>query len=340
MIETKGYFRNGQLVSDEQARLVSGRVPGDPGLIPALHDVIKRSRGDEGSFVWIAVFEPSRAELAVVGELLGLPELQIDDAANPNQRAKIEADSQHLFLVFKLLEYVEATSDIETGQMSIFVGHGYLVTVRHGSSGSMDWVLEQLRGNEEAAKHGPIALLHAVLDNAVDEYLTVADEVSTDIEQIEESVFSPHRSDSSTAIYKLKRENLEIRRAVQPLVPVAQRLIRDEAHRVPQALRPYFRDIADHILRTSDTLDTNDSPLMTMLMASMSRQDLQQNQDMRRISAWVAVAAVPTMIAGVYGMNFDYMPELHEVWGYPVVLLLMASICTFMYRRFKKSGWL
>ncbi len=340
MIEVKGYFRNGQLVPEVGIELPIGHIPGDPGLIPQLHEIVKRSHDDEGSFVWFAMFEPSRTELAVVGELFELSNLQLDDAANPKQRAKIEVDQQHIFLVFKLLEYIEETSDIETGQMSIFVGPGYVVTVRHGASGSMNWVLDHLRTTEEAEEHGPIALLHAVLDQAVDDYLTVADEVSADIEHIEESVFSPHRSDDSMKIYKLKRENLEIRRAVQPLVPAALRLVRNETQRVPESLRPYFRDIADHVLRAADTLDTNDSLLMTMLMAQTARQDLQQNSDMRRISAWVAMAAVPTMIAGIYGMNFDDMPELHEPWGYPVVLGFMATCCALMYRAFKKSGWL
>ena len=204
----------------------------------------------------------------------------------------------------------------------------------------MRWVLDNVDETRALAEHGPLAILHAVLDHAVDEYLDVIDQVSADIEKIEESVFSPTRSDEITAIYELKRENLEIRRAISPMVQVANSLTGAEHTRLPEQLRPYFSDLADHVLRAGDGVDNNDSLLFTILMASTAQADLQQNDDMRRISAWVAIAAVPTMVAGIYGMNFDDMPELHQAWGYPAVLLLMVSVCSFMFTKFKKSGWL
>ncbi len=344
VIKVMGYFSEGKSQTDsaDRAQLPAGELPGDAQLLPRLHELIGRAQAtqDRRSFVWIALFEPSMAEMESVGKLLNLAELEMEDAVNPRQRAKAELHPDRAFVVFKLLEYIEATSDIETGQMAVFVGTGYVVTVRFGFTSDMSWVLDRIDGTHELLDHGPVAILHAVLDAAADEYLQVVDEISRDIEQIEESVFSPERTDTSEAIYELKRENLEIRRAIAPLASGAVLLSREQMVRMPEPLRPYFRDIGDHIMRASDAIDTNDSLLLTMLMASTARQDLQQNNDMRRISAWVAMAAVPTMIAGIYGMNFDFMPELHAWWGYPAVLTFMAGACGLMFRAFKRSGWL
>lgn len=336
-----GVFNDGALVEDLPAgERPFGHIPGDAELAQRVRDSVATVNPQHRSFIWIALFEPTKVEMGLVAELFDLPKLQVDDALNNRQRAKAEFDDKKAFVVFKLLEYVEATSDIETGQMSVFIGPGYAVTVRHRSSGNMGWVLDRIEDTQDLLEFGPITILHSVLDNAVDEYLDVIDEVTADIASIEESVFAPIRSDDTAAIYELKRENLEIRRAISPMVLVAQRILSNGSSQLAPGLRPYFSDIADHLLRAGDGVDNNDSLLLTMLMASTARLDLQQNSDMRMISAWVAIAAVPTMIAGIYGMNFDDMPELHQWWGYPAILLLMAGICTFLYTRFKKSGWL
>jgi magnesium transporter len=186
-----------------------------------------------------------------------------------------------------------------------------------------------------------VSVLYAVLDLAVDGYLAVTDEVGIDVEELESEVFAWERAARTTnSIYRLKRENVEIRRAISPLVVWAHDVVAERLEWVPDDLRPYFRDVGDHLLRVSDTVEATDNLLMAMLMASTSLQDLQQNQDMRKISAWVAIAAVPTVIAGIYGMNFDNMPELHERLGYPIILSLMAVICLALFTAFKRSGWL
>lgn len=341
VIQVMGVFTGGRLATDaEPESRVFGHIPGDADLADRVTQIAERVKGKPESFMWIALFEPTKVEMNLVATLLDLPRLQVDDALNHRQRAKVEFDDSRAFVVFKLLEYVESSSDIETGQMSVFVGPGYAVTVRHRSSGNMGWVLDRVGETKALTQHGPLTILHAVLDHAVDEYLEVIDDVSADIAAIEESVFSPKRSDDTAAIYELKRENLEIRRAISPMVQVAGVLGGTQNSRLPKELRPYFSDIADHLLRAGDGVDTNDSLLLTMLMASTARLDLQQNADMRRISAWVGLAAVPTMIAAIYGMNFDDMPELHQAWGYPAVLTVMIGACVFMYVKFKKSGWL
>jgi magnesium transporter len=294
------------------------------------------------AFVWVGLFEPSRAELQTVAAAFDLDHLLVEDAANSSQRPKFELDdSGHGLVIVKVLDYVETTSDVNTGQVAIFVGSNYVITVRFGSTEDLRAIRARIQGSPNLRSTGPIGVLYAILDSVVDGYVAVSDEVSADIENLESQVFSVATSMSSVdQIYRLKRENVEIRRATNPLTPFAQHLASRLVPWVPKELDAYFRDIGDHILRVSDTVESADNLLMTLLMASTSLQDLQQNQDMRKISGWVAIAAVPTMIAGIYGMNFDTMPELHQAWGYPAVLLLMAGSCFAMYRAFKRSGWL
>lgn len=336
-----GVFNDGHLTSGGTSdSRPFATLPGNVEFGKNLASLAATVRSERNGFIWIALFEATKVEMDLVANMFDLPELQVADAMNYRHRAKVEFDDTRAFAVFKLLEYVKESSDIETGQISVFVGPHYAVTMRHRSQGSMGWVLDRVEDTPALVEHGPLTILHSVLDNAVDEYLDVIDEVSAEIAAIEESVFSPVRSDDTEAIYELKRENLEIRRAISPLVQVVSQLGANQNSRLPKELRPYFADIGDHLLRAGDGVDNNDSLLLTMLMASTARLDLQQNADMRRISAWVAIAAVPTMIAGIYGMNFEDMPELSQWWGYPAVLITMASICTFMFVKFKKSGWL
>jgi magnesium transporter len=337
-----GYYLHGTpAYAEECAGLVGEVAPGGDAsrrLARLLDQTVRDD--DPASFLWVGLVDPSAAELREVGRILDLPELQVDDAGNPRQRAKAEFDGDRAFVVLKALDYVEETSDVETGQVSVFAGPGYALTVRFGTVAELGGVRTRLEARDDLLSAGPAAVVYGVLDLVVDEYLTVGDEVSSDIEHVEESVFSPHRSDDAGTIYRLKRENLEMRRAVSPLVGPAHLLVARDHPLVPDGLHDYFHDVGDHLLRVWDTIETNDQLLMTMLTAAISRQDLQQNSDMRRISAWVAIAAVPTMIAGIYGMNFDFMPELHWQYGYLMVIGLMATVCGLMFRAFKRSGWL
>jgi magnesium transporter len=317
--------------------------PSDETHVPvALGELRERCASHPGSFVWIGLFEPTHDELAEVAEAFDLDQLLVDDAANPSQRAKIEfGDDDTVFALLKLLDYVEGTSDVETGQVAVFVGPWYAVTVRHGSLGDLAGVRARVAASPNLRAHGPYGVLYAVMDSAVDAYVIVMDEVSEDVAAVENEVFSDDASRlTPRRIYNLKRENQEIRRAVVPLVAPAHMFVNADFDGIPAGLSRYFRDIGEHILRVNDSVDNADNLLMTMLMASTSLQDLKQNRDMRKISAWVAIAAVPTAIAAIYGMNFDFMPELHQEWGYPVVLAVMGGICVLLFRAFKKSGWL
>lgn len=320
----------------------SWETPGDTPVEPKLRALAKECADDGGAFVWIGLFEPTKAELSMVQSVFGLPHLQVEDAANESQRAKLELDPDgHGFVLAKTLEYIETSSDVTTGQLGIFVGPHYVVTVRFGQVGDLREVRSRVDASPQLRHHGPISVLYAVLDMVVDGYLAVSDEIATDIEQVEAAVFSDTpTAQTAQSIYRLKRENVEIRRAIAPLVATGHRLAAEQEPWIPDDMLAYFQDIGEHLLRASDTVEASDNLLMTMLMASTSRQDLQQNRDMRKISGWVAIAAVPTMIAGIYGMNFDYMPELHQPWGYPLILGVMGAAAFGMYRAFKRSGWL
>ncbi len=291
------------------------------------------------SFIWISLDHASTSEIDAVAEQLGLDDLLLEDALSPQQRAKIEIRPDDMFMIVKTLQWLPRTSDVETGQVAVFIGPGYAVTRSSGPGLDLEQVQRRLHENPELRDTGPLSVAWAVADLAVDGYITVGEAIQVDIEQIEEAVFSDLPADVATRIYRLNRESIEMRRAVRPLLPVAHRLTQGTMEGVPGRMRTYLSDIGDHILRANDMVDGYDTTLMTMLMASTARQDLQQNRDMRKIAAWAAIIAVPTAIAGIYGMNFDVMPELHWAFGYPTALAIMGVICLVLYRGFRRSGW-
>ena len=332
MIRIMGLYHDGRLVPD------SLDAPGT-----ASREALERVRDAAqatSDFTWVALSDPTRAEVDLVADVFRLEPLLLEDATSRQQRAKIEIGDQRLFVLLKVLEWVDDTSDVETGQVACFVGPGYAITMRMGRAEDTDVVAARLAAHPELAATGPLSVFWAIADVVAREYLAVGEAIQSDIEEIEQQVFSDQPSQAANRIYRLNRENIEMRRAVQPLLPDSQRLARESLTLVPPPLHPYMRDVGDNILRAGDMVDGFDSTLMTMLMASTARQDLLQNKDMRKISAWAAIIAVPTAIAGIYGMNFDDMPELHWSLGYPVVLAIMAGICLLLYRGFKKSGWL
>lgn len=310
--------------------------------VAALREVMAATVGVPGAFVWLGLADPTPAELALLVDELGFPTLQVEDAANPQQRAKVEGLAQdHAFLVLKQLGYQPSTSDVETGQIAVLVGPSVVVTVRHGQVGTLAGARARIAASDELRRLGALGVLYAVMDAVVDAYIAVATEIEVDVDEVETEVFSPgHLAEPVERLYRLKRENIEVRRAVFPLTGFAHEVISGFDLELSPDARPFFRDIADHILRVHDQVEQADALLTTLVMSSTARQDLQQNRDMRKISAWVAIAAVPTMIAGIYGMNFDTMPELHWQYGYFVVMAVMAGACGLMYRAFKRSGWL
>jgi len=312
-------------------------------LAELIHQARKLASGRSNGYVWVELEDPTHDEVRPVADAFELPQLEVDDALNYKQRAKIDFDlatGRHFAVIKTLRNHRDATS-YSRGQTSIFIGTGYAVTVSHGANADLTEVLHRIEHDDVLRDHGPFAVLYGVFDFNVDDYLSLAEAVTLDVNEREVEVFNDKPSkDLTKNIYNLKRSNIEARRAVSPLAAPALQWTHEGDTSIPEELRPYFQDIGEHLLRVLDTVEANDNLLLSMLMASTSLQDLQQNKDMRKISAWVAIAAVPTMIAGLYGMNFDNMPELHWEYGYYVVLGVLGLISFGLYRAFKKSGWL
>jgi magnesium transporter len=308
------------------------------GELP-LDDAYEAGR-EENSFVWIGLHEPSEEEFDSVAREFNLHELAVEDAIKAQQRPKLEVYGDSLFVVLRPVRYRDAEELIDLGHIMAFVGEGFIVTVRHGDIGRLDGVRRGLEARPELARHGPAAVLHAILDRVVDDYQPVADELDRDIQQIEAQVFSAEEGQPTERIYKLKSEVLDFHRATAPLAEPLRALAQGRYPQIPDELHSYFRDVHDHLLRIDEQVDAFREALTSVLQANLAQVTVRQNEDTRRISAWVAIVAVPTAIAGIYGMNFEYMPELKWTFGYPLVLAVILVICTLLYRRFRRSGWL
>lgn len=317
-----------------------------PSDCPA-DEALRRVRSSGRGFVWLGLHEPTAAEFAGVAELFELHPLAVEDSVHARQQPKVERYDGTLFAVFKTCRYVEheeltATSEVvDTGEIMVFTGADFVITVRHGSHGSLGPLREGLEATPERLAQGPAAVLHAIADRVVDDYLVVADSMQHDIDAVETAVFSEHagRGDAGR-IYQLKRELLEFKRAVSPLDRPLQALASQTMEPVGPGFQPYFRDVAGHLARTAEQIASFDALLDSVLQAHLAQVTVAQNEDMRKITAWAAIVAVPTMVCGVYGMNFAHMPELRWTYGYPAVLCVMAVACFVIHRGFRRNGWL
>ena len=301
---------------------------------------------DSGGYVWLGLYEPTEEEFGALAERYDLHPLAVEDAVFAHQRPKLERYDDALFMVLKTATYVEheeltATSEVvDTGEVMVFLGPHYVITVRHGHHGELGDLRHRLEEQHELLCLGPAAVLYAVADLVVDTFVDVAGAVEDDVDELEASVFSPSRTDDIGRLYQLKRELMALRRAVSPLEVPLQKLAERQIDVVPDAMRSYFRDVLDHAIRVRDQVAGLDELLTSILQASLARTQMADNEDMRKISAWAGIIAVPTAIAGIYGMNFEHMPELGWRYGYPMVLLVIALACFLLHRGFKRNGWL
>ena len=269
----------------------------------------------------------------------GLHDLAVEDAIKAHQRPKLEVYGDDLFLVLKTVRYL-GNDEIDVGEILVFVGEGFVVTVRHGEPTPLGDVRRRLESQPELLRCGSGAALHAIVDRVVDDYLPVVELLQEDIDQVEAEVFSPGRGNPAERIYNLQREVLEFNRAAATLVEPLMRLASGHSAVVHPNVRPYVRDVHDHLLRVVEQLAGFRDILSSALQANLAQVTVRQNDDMRKISAWAAIFAVDTVIAGVYGMNFEHMPELEWRLGYPLALLLMVAVSLTVWRYFKRSGWL
>jgi magnesium transporter len=307
-----------------------------PGELP-LANACEASQRD-GAFVWIGLYEPAEEEFDAVRREFDLHELAVEDAVTAHQRPKLEVYGDNLLVVLKPAR-VAGPGAIEFGEILIFIGDGFVITVRHGEAALHD---VRLRTEErpDLLRCGPGAALYAIADRIVDDYQPVIDAMDLAVQEVEREVFSESGTNPTEDIYRLKREVLQLHSAVAPLAEPLDRLARGRHGIVHPELHAYFRDAHDHLLRMIQQVESYRDLLTSVLTANLSQVTVRQNEDMRRISAWAAIIAVPTAIAGLYGMNFHHMPELDWVLGYPLTLGLIGLVCVVLYRYFRRIGWL
>ncbi|WP_392507696.1 magnesium/cobalt transporter CorA [Naumannella halotolerans] len=300
-----------------------------------------RAAGTEsGDFTWVGLYEPPSEELEKVAEVFKLHPLAVEDALSAHQRPKLEQFGDVLLLCLKTLWYVDAADAVETGEVSVFVGPDFVLSVRHGQGAELQSARHALEDQAKVLAHGPFSVLYAVVDRIVDEYNQVATGLEEDVTEVEASVFSDQRRDDTNRIYVLKRELQEMRRAVYPLREPLRRLATSSVPGMSERSAPFFRDVADNLNLVADTVEGLESLLSSAFDAHLARISVQQNEDMRKISAGAALVVVPTLIAGIYGMNFTHMPELEWAFGYPMALGLMLASALGLIVLFKRSGWL
>nr|WP_309230683.1 magnesium and cobalt transport protein CorA [Nocardia sp. SYP-A9097] len=306
----------------------------------ALAEVRKRGTG----FVWVGLHEPDEIQMGDIAQTFGLHALAVEDVLEGSHRPKLERYDDTLMMVMRTVAYVEhelhtVSEIVQTGEVVVFTAPDFVVAVRQGEHSGLAGVRQALENDSERLLLGPGAVLHAIADYVVDTYVEVTQKLEVEVDLVEEEVFSPKSQVAIESIYQLKREIVELRRAVSPLATPLQLLGRPDTP-LPKEVRRYLRDVADHHIAVTERIRDFDETLSALVNAAVARTAVQQNTDMRKISAAVAIAAVPTMIAGIYGMNFDHIPELHQVWGYPAVLTLMAILCTTLLVIFRRNKWL
>jgi magnesium transporter len=300
-----------------------------------------------GGMAWIGLYRPTETEMAAVAAEFGLHGLAVEDAISAHQRPKLERYGDNLFTVLRPARYIDESETVEFGELHIFTGKNFVVTVRHAETGGVAQVRRRLEERPDLLRHGPEAVLYALLDQVMDDYVPVVAGLENDIDEIEDQLFSGDPK-VSRRIYELAREVIQFQRAIHPLPAMMQQLRRGfEKYQVDTELQHNLRDVEDHVERLISRADSFRDLLQNALTLdgtlTSNRQNevsMQQNEQVKKISSWAAIFFAPSFVAGVYGMNFDHMPELHWTLGYPLAILLMAATAALMYAIFKKKGWL
>jgi magnesium transporter len=333
----------------DNAIYVDGRREAEPASLQETYEACRERHG----LAWIGLYEPTEEEFSSVAEEFGLHPLAVEDAINAHQRPKIERYGETLFTVLKPARYIDESETVEFGEIHAFVGTDFVVTVRHGKASSLDSVRRRLESMPELLSRGSEAILYAIMDRVVDDYAPVVAGLEHDIDEIETEVFSGNTG-VSRRIYELSREAIQFRRSTAPLVGILSNLIEDDASRVDAEVRRYLRDVQDHAVRINEQVTGLRELLQNILSVNLTlvglsqneevnkltQASMEQNEEVKRISAWAAILFAPTLVGTVYGMNFNHMPELHWLLGYPLALLLMILTSVSLYIVFKQRGWL
>ncbi len=293
----------------------------------------------KGRFVWIGLHEPSQELMQKVQQRFGLHELAIEDALRAHQRPKLEVYGDSLFMVLQTAQRVEHSTQF--GETHVFAGRGYVITVRHGPSSSYKEVRSRCESTPRMLKKGEDFVLYAIMDFIVDNYIPVVDAMEAEVDELEEHVFKREfKRRTIEQIYDLKRDLLALRRSVAPLVDIANRLMRFDLPLIDKDTHPYFRDVLDHAIRVNDGVDYLRELLNSALEVNLLLASVDQSEITKKLASWAAILAVPTAVAGIYGMNFEFMPELRSPYGYPAVMAVILGVCGFLYWRFKRTRWL
>jgi magnesium transporter len=319
----------------DNAIYVDGHRTAEPGTLRETYEAVRERRG----VAWIGLYKPTEEEFSSVAGEFGLHELAVEDATEAHQRPKLEHYGETLFVVLKPARYLDEEERVEFGEVHVFVGEDFVVTVRHGEAPNLGGVRKRLEADPELLRRGPEAILHAIMDRVVDDYVPVVDGLENDIEEIETEVFGGNPS-VSRRIYELSREVIEFQRATEPLGGMLGDMIQEETIDVDPEVRRYLRDVRDHVLQVTERLAGFRELLQSILSVNLTLASLAQNEEVKKISAWAAILFAPTLVGTIYGMNFRYMPELGWLLGYPFALVLMALISLTLYLVFKRRGWL
>lgn len=334
----------------DNAIYVDGKRTLNPDSLEETFELIR----DSGGFAWIGLYRPSASEIHAVAAEFGLHHLAVSDALNGHQRAKLERYGECLFVVLRPARYLDAEEEVEFGELHMFVGPDYVITIRHAESPNLAAVRRRLEASPDLLKLGPEAVLYAVLDQVVDEYAPVVSGLENDIDEIEDELFTDS-SDVSRRIFGLSREVIEFQRGTAPLRAMIESLQAGfDKYNVDLELRRHLRDVLDHVIPIGDRVANYRQLLQDALtvhltvvgqrqneeMRHLSETSIAQSEEVKKISSWAAILFAPTLVGTIYGMNFDHMPELHWTWGYPFAVGLMAVMGFGLYRVFKKRNWL
>lgn len=302
-------------------------------------DNITQVLHEPDKFVWIGLHEPSAEMLSKLQDEFGLHDLAVEDTHRAHQRPKIEAYGDTLFIVLRTVHMNK--EEVELGETHFFVGKNFIITVRHGSTLPYTEVRARCESTPELLKKGPGFALYAIMDSIVDQYFPLVDSLAEKLEMLEEKIFDEtFRRETTSEIYHLKQQLMEVKRAVSPLIDVCNRLMRFDLKLIEEETRPYFRDVYDHAIRINEMVDNSRDLLSTALEANLSLISISQNEVSKKFAGWAAIIGIPTMVAGIYGMNFRFMPELEWRLGYPLIMTITFGSCIALYFRFRKSGWL
>jgi magnesium transporter len=324
----------------DQAIYCDGRRSAAPDTLAELHSACR----DGANLAWIGLYRPSEAEFATLAHEFDLHPLAVEDAVHAHQRSKLERYGEVLFLVLRPARYVDATETVEFGEVHVFAGPQFVITVRHAEVPDLHAMREKLEARPDLLKRGPIAITHAIVDRIVDDYGPVVAGIENDIDEIENEVFGGQQ-DVSRRIYELTREVIAFQRATKPLIPILEQLMSVSDQHDEE--RAYLRDVQDHVLRVQERIDAFRELLnnilnvnLTLETKALSEAANASNNEVQKISAWGAILFAPTLVGTIYGMNFKHMPELHWLLGYPFALALMLVICIGLWAMFKRRDWI